>query len=887
MAFKPRTEALQTEGLTTHFHEKLLESLESSDVLKPVYVEIQNESYWYYMRRRLNPKRHSYLQVKYNASNLKHEAFIYDLKRREEDLEIVPKKVLVGSASSKWQAYKMGEEAMKERDKNRPIIPDEQLLDPAFRNINKRDLLSNTHFRIFIVSDSFKRMSCNDRLYLTFREILSRLGQFPRPYSTNPFNCPPLKFKLSSTYGQSTCSLQIFQYLPPADRQGTYIQISALTPSQWRPDQYQPILSERLGQSHSNLQHLQIDTNVKPSKQKKRVKKLTTTIHGNKSMAAPTIQKGQTTKDTPKNSMADTLGLDPSVSGVTYDQLGGIYGHFFNDLSSDVRDMVINKYKDNKELIRVVDKQPSSIEQRNNKGSHLIGSKSSKHAEDEHCFQPRTTLAKLRGKLNIDGTKGDIDSGTSNQDEMREEILISNKRIEMAAIRIQRIRRINMLIRSIKRQWKRQYSAISIQRILRGHFGRRYAYMFSRLKPLAAARIQKFYRDMKRYLILKMWNYLSYRLTRILLPKIKFFIKNCFVSWIKKRNVSATTIQKICRGRIARIKIYKIYGQQLFFKNWYHNAAIQIQKYIRGYLARKYYEHVHVPQKLFFIIVMPAVIRMQRIFRGRLAKKIAARKRYERKCLLLLQRVIKAFVRRVWDEQKRIALLEKNSATTIQRHYRGFYDRKLYKLKYYFYWYDHIYIPTIIKVQSCIRCFHARRMVSNKRKIIKSTKIIQKAYRFYRRYLLGKEIRRKLLEARRNQNIILIQKNMRRYLYRKKYQRMLLTHRGRTLYAAKIILRAWRSYKLNQKYQILLENHRKEVQDNLLRKYLLMRKDIKRDIKELRNDIAVAEKSKERYRSRLKELESYLSQSEFRLNKIKAEMGVLTYEDFERGHYQF
>lgn len=38
--------------------------------------------------------------------------------------------------------------------------------------------------------------------------------------------------------------------------------------------------------------------------------------------------------------------------GVKYKKLGGIYGHFFNDLSPGVRELVMGRYKENKELIR-------------------------------------------------------------------------------------------------------------------------------------------------------------------------------------------------------------------------------------------------------------------------------------------------------------------------------------------------------------------------------------------------------------------------------------------------------------------------------------------------------------------------------------------------------
>ena len=34
-------------------------------------------------------------------------------------------------------------------------------------------------------------------------------------------------------------------------------------------------------------------------------------------------------------------------------KLGGIYGHFFNDLSENVKQMVLSKYNDNKYLIQL------------------------------------------------------------------------------------------------------------------------------------------------------------------------------------------------------------------------------------------------------------------------------------------------------------------------------------------------------------------------------------------------------------------------------------------------------------------------------------------------------------------------------------------------------
>lgn len=865
----------------SEYHQSLHAALRTSQVLRPIHVEVSNESYWYYMRHRLGPKRHATLQVKQNTTSLKYEAFIYDLKRREEDLEIAPKKIVVAAAPTKWQAFKQGEIALKERDKNKPIMIDGADLDLNSKSKPKPTKeIPNTHFKVLIVSEVFHRVPPMERMAMVYRDLLYTIGTTVQPDGSTRTTCPPFKLKLASNYGPNVCALEIFRYIPTVDeKRGTQFIITALTPAQWRPEVYKPLLSERMGQSHSYVHSIQLEKSVQPTKQKVRIKKLTTMIEKDGTIS---LAEGPPRAKSPQSStMADTLGLDPAVSGVKYKKLGGIYGHFFNDLSDNVRDMVLDRYKNNKELIRHTEKQSSSVEQKDNKLAYL-DSKNVQNQEED-TFKPQTNLAKLRAKVHNKQQLGEADKGTNSQHEMRDEVMMSSRKIELTVIRMQRLRRIHICIRGMKRMWKREFACLTIQRVMRGRFGRRYAYMFSRLKPIAAMRLQKFYHDIKSYCILKEWRWLSFRLTRWVLPKIKRFVRNCFLSWISKRHLSAICIQRIGRGRIARVKIYKIKGYRIFFLNQFPQAVIRIQKVIRGYLTRKFYREVHVPYKMFLLIEIPAVIRLQRIFRGKIAKRITAYKRYELQCLLLLQRNIRMFVRRIWDAEKRAARRIKNAATAIQRHYRGYYDRKLYALKYFFYWYVHKFIPAIIKVQSIARGVRARHDVNIRKLQNRASLTIQRSYHFYQRYQAGKEMRRKLRQKRIHDKVACMQKHVRRYIQQKKFRRKLLTYKGKILLAAKVIMRAWRLYKINQKYQILLEDFRKQKQDVLLKKYFFLRKDIKVDLKELRYDVAVAEKSVNRYRDRYKELDVFLSEAEFRLTKIKGEMNKLDYEDFERG----
>eukprot|EP00600_Ochromonadales_sp_CCMP1393_P003892 CAMPEP_0174994894 /NCGR_PEP_ID=MMETSP0004_2-20121128/23890_1 /TAXON_ID=420556 /ORGANISM="Ochromonas sp., Strain CCMP1393" /LENGTH=161 /DNA_ID=CAMNT_0016249183 /DNA_START=120 /DNA_END=602 /DNA_ORIENTATION=+ len=84
-------------------HERLLNSLNSSALLDPIHLQITNESYYYHMRKRMGPKKHGAAIVKQNPNSLRWEAFIFKMKVREEDMEVIPKKHLVSNHKTKWQ----------------------------------------------------------------------------------------------------------------------------------------------------------------------------------------------------------------------------------------------------------------------------------------------------------------------------------------------------------------------------------------------------------------------------------------------------------------------------------------------------------------------------------------------------------------------------------------------------------------------------------------------------------------------------------------------------------------------------------------------------------------------------------------------------------------
>jgi stress-induced morphogen len=953
----PTIESLQ------QYESYLKQLLLSSETLKPVHVEISNVSCWFYMRRKLKAKKHSMIQIKPNSLNPSiFEGYIYDLKRREEDLEIVPKKTLISSGEDRFQVMKGCEIAMKERDKQRIILEESSLYD-------RKALALTTYLKLTIVSDAFHRLTTIERNQVVYDALLDKIGQSVDPNlsslppgrelnGSNVYLCPPSQIKgFCYPLGKQVCSsLKIFSFLKNRESVGldlshpsTVFLITALTPSQWRPNEYKPLISERLGATHLGMPSiLEVNTATKPKAQKERVKKLTSLPDKGLSSSHQQDHHISSSKIPSSAGLSDSLGVDPSISGVKYKKLGGIYGHFFQDLSPEIRELVMLKYENNRELIkdesRVIPSSkpsilldPTQVEAErklqelanlansavslhqsssgNNSSNVSVtnkdpqddvppsagdnnsitkegsltaseGTKKEKTTTTKKKKEPVSAAVKWKGSKtrNTGGIEGLSDIGTKNPLEMREEVLISARRIELLAIRLQRIRRCNLFFRTIKVFWHREYSAITIQRLIRGRFGRKYYFLFQRLQPLAAMKIQRLYREIVSYRIITCWQQLVYRMTRRILPKIKRFIRNCFLSWIYRRSFSVIKIQRLVRRQLAKIGFYRYYGTSYFLAigGLFHISVILIQRHIRGYLGRKFYA-VYLNNYLKRYIDIPAAIRIQRIYRGRLAKKLLIFLRYQRKLQLRLQHFIKRFIHRKWDKQVTYQRKLKYSAIRIQRIYRGYYDRKLYKLKYYFFFYFHIYIPMAIKVQSYIRCFLAICKVSFLKRRYHAAKKIQSSYRTYQTYLKQQEFRRRLLEAKRVRYVVIIQKNIRRFLIFKKYQRWITIQRGKELLAAKMILRGWKVYQINKKYSLLLEDFRIQREQSLLLKYETFKEKIQKDLKEITIDIHFLSKSMERYKIRLKELNQFLSQVAFRLTKINKEMSLLQMEDFEKG----
>ena len=130
-----------------------------------------------------------------------------------------------------------------------------------------------------------------------------------------------------------------------------------------------------------------------------------------------------------------------------------------------------------------------------------------------------------------------------------------------------------------------------------------------------------------------------------------------------------------------------------------------------------------------------------------------------------------------------------------------------------------------------------------------------------------------------------IQRYIRRRLALIRYRGKRLEHTGRITMAAKTIMRAWTNYLLSRRYKHLMDEHRRKYLGRKILKYVESRQDVHEDIKEIKNDVALAGKAIERMKERIKLVEEFQAQASIRTGKVKLEMSQLQVEDFERGEW--
>jgi len=893
-------------------HASFLSTLRTSPLLTPIHAEVRNLSYWYASRKKLGPKKHGALITRQMQSG-KWESNIYKMKMNDETLEMTPQKVFLANHKTRWAAFRNCEKACKERDAN-----------PATTNPNTDpSKLLETHFHLVIISAKFDRLTPAERLSLVYEALLagsgtqltattpslppndiqdtntvienawkkneeklhpwqlsdvnyhrySKLG--PRLNTAGYAACAPVKMKIGSLFGPNMCNLEVFRVLQPVQK--LTLIIEAKTPSQWKPEEFIAPLSERFGRTHLDGNASHVPKSLQTAQQNERIKLLTHVPKESEKWEAR-MNGGAKVMSKSVNSLTEALGLDASVSGIKFGKkVGGIYGHFFSDLPATIKELLMKKYKDNKLLIQHEGNHNYVKEALENKGKP-------KKKKDENV--PVTGMSKMRDKMLQAVGQADPDVGTLTEADMMEAVYIGARKMERAAVRLQRMRRAAVLWKSVKVIWWRKFATVTIQRIFRGKIAQKYVHLLRRLQPVAAIRIQRMFRSKKTKRIVAAWQKLVYRMTRWVLPKIKRFLRNCFLQNIAKYFDKAVTIQKVLRMFLVKNRYRKKLAMRNLFpidwRTFYPEQVIKIQRRIRGNWGRARFL-TFIEAALVARVDKPAAIKIQKRIRGVIGRKISAQKRYEKRCLALLQRVARAYVQRIWKEQMRQEKRKIDAAVSVQRIVRGRIDRVLVEYIRVEHWYNNKFMPAVIKTQSAVRAWSARKKVRQMVLEIHSANRCQNFWRFIlaRRELMARMKAARLLFIFRC--AVKIQKIVRMFLCKKVYPTKLQIEQGRRLYAAKVIMRAWVTFVQGKRLQLLLDDNRQSFYKARLPKFSASREEIERDRKEIDNDIKSSLQLRDRYQARMKEIDNFQVEAQLRSTIISKEMKNLTPDDFDSG----
>ncbi len=907
-------------------HSDMIRVLNSSSKLKSLFVDIKNESYWYDQRRQIGPKKHLALPVKQHNLSGKWESYIYKMKPREEDFEMVPQRSFCSSHKSRWAAIRHAERCCRERDANPAANP------ATATQYRPEDVLA-THFKIKIVSEVFDRQSYTERVGIVMLELLDKLGvPVQATYGSGSSSdvsslghCAPTKSKIASHYGMNVCQLPIFKHwLPSTNHQSAplHLVVECLTPSQWKPGIYPAPDSERFGKDHAYLSSSNVPKPALGKEQAKRVKLLTAkedglvtmaTVNGTKKSHNQPHTHSHNNHDSPSHSragspnmhhskctpsrqstaseipmspeqrmaeeeevvekerqvLAEALGLPSIVSGINFHKkVGGIYGHFFRDLPPSIKERVMEGFVAGKKLIQ-------------KEGFRKPEPPEDKKKKKVDTFKPKTTISQLRKKVHDAESMAPYDKGTESPEQMLEEVMIHAKKSERMAIRMQRIWRSREVYKKLKWRWHREYATLVIQKRLRGIFGRRFAKLLRKLRPIAATRIQRLFHNVKSRVVRRKWMRVVRHLSRRVLPKMKRFLRNCYLSWLVRHKAAAIIIQRCMRKYVFKERLFYLYGWK--YLGWRPDqAATEIQRHIRGVWARRLIPPM-LEAKLVKLVDHPAANCIQRIFRGTKGRIIATEKRRKLKACLIIQRLIRRFLIRCWEIRHAYAMLLERSATAIQKVYRGRLDRELYQFRYRHWWYHEKYIPAVILVQSYGRMFVCQRDYLTIKRENNAATFIQLQYWAS---IARAEMKRRWAEARlrvRHQNAAQIQKIVRAFLSRKLFSRMQITDVGKRMLAAKTILRAWVTYRDSKRFEYLFDEHRTNIWKGKLVKIAEARLKVENDKEEIISDKEQAYIQLDRCRSRIKELDTFHIEADQRLARLDEEIEACTPEDRVRG----
>jgi hypothetical protein len=312
----------------------------------------------------------------------------------------------------------------------------------------------------------------------------------------------------------------------------------------------------------------------------------------------------------------------------------------------------------------------------------------------------------------------------------------------------------------------------------------------------------------------------------------------------------------------------------------YPTAAIIIQRTYRGLQGRRLFWRC-VDSFIDERIKSPACIRIQRLYRGYCSRLLAIDKRWELRCVEIIQHNVRRWLYRRLLARRTHVRLQLTSATSIQRVYRGSYHRQISTALRRRHVYENVFVPSVIRVQAWVRGKSARVTFRRMKDWDVSATLIQRTYRAYQLHARAVQRWAELLADQQAKKVVILQKTVRMFLAKLRFHRVLLTTTGIQLMAAKTIARAWSTFRSGRKLEALLIKHRLHIFAARLVAIQSSRDELEEDIDEIKSDIIFVGKALVQLDMRVSELKAFEVQVENRIPTIMKQMTELTDHDFE------
>lgn len=782
------------------------------------HVQIFNRTYYDRNMQRMGSKKMRYASVKQNQNTGQWDARIYVLKFDNQTGGSIPEETWLGAFKTENQAWKNVAIGKNKRDRGEfepmpitPYNPDEE------------------HFQILVVSEQFRHKTTNERVAMVYNAILDLLW--------HPTDMSHLFGRASRWKKYGTVGHYVFNTLPefrvlPADFPIRFI-ISAKTPGQWNPTEFQTAISERLGLSHTGLGIYAVNPRTKPAM--KDVKKL------NPQEAA--TEKGR----------AKPAPIFPHVESKA--KTGARMGHFFHGLSDKTKEMMERARKDRdkkaiKDALKEADK--TGLQSKKKKG--------------------------MAAKLDKLAAMYDENAGKTSA--MKQYQAMRRSQI-YAAKTLQILFRKRYVPRVIRWMLRRHRAVTHISRVYKGHCGRLYAKEFRKVRTAAAIILQSTWRMVLGKAIAKEYRRVRVEAVLKIQPVVRGWFARRFVAWKKENDQIAVKMEKVVRGFLARCRFKRLLARK-FHETVVVPAVVTIQALYRGHVGR------NIVRKMRYEIwvrdvATPATIVIQRVHRGCVARKDYEVMKDRFYAAIEIQRVFRSFKKRRYYKILLRDKLEYEKSILIQAAARRFLAVRVVARRRKEKYFNEVIVPSAILLQQKYRTHRAMKLFKVAKVRYRAAIKIQSFYRGCLAAASMREAFAKMEKAYRDKLATALQSAFRAYKARCRFQGVKNAWIAKRIAATEKIQSGWRFYLANKHvYAKRLRRKAEAVWEHIA--WCEEESDIIReDLDDVMYEDQVQRHVKKRAEKFLKELKADRREWEKRLPVVEKELEELTEEDIEHG----